>query len=170
MNLFGSGVNMKNQRLFPGIILIGFGAYFLLQQLNLTALQPFLIWPTFLIIIGIAFLFQGYGAKDYHSIFPGVILTGFGLHFHIVNRLAIWPDNIGVFILIIALGFLLQFLKTGVGLFQGILFFILASLLLFYDRMIVWFGLLGNGVSSAWKFWPALLILFGIYFLFFKRK
>lgn len=161
---------MKNQRLFPGIILIGFGAYFLLQQLNLSALQPFFIWPTLLIIVGLAFLFQGYGAKDYHAILPGVILTGFGLHFHMVNRLAIWPDNIGIFILIIALGLLLQSIKTGVGLFQGILFLILAFLHLFYDQVIGWFDLLGNGVSSAWKFWPALLILFGIYFLFFKRK
>lgn len=161
---------MKKQRLFSGIILIGFGAYFLLQQLNLSAVQPFLIWPTLLIIIGLAFLFEGYGAKDNHSILPGVILTGFGLHFHMVDRLAVWPDNVGIFILIIALGLLLQSLKTGVGFFQGILFLILAFLYLFYDRVIGWFDLLGNGVASAWKFWPALLILFGIYLLFIKRK
>ncbi|MEH7122310.1 DUF5668 domain-containing protein [Bacillus sp. JJ1532] len=161
---------MKNQRIFPGIILIGFGAYFFLQQSNITLFQPFFTWPSLLIIIGIAFLFQGYGAKDYHSILPGVILTGFGLHFHVVNRLEIWPDHIGTFILIIALGFLLQHQKTRTGLFQGILFLVLASLLLFYDRIILWFGLLENGVSTAWKFWPAIFILAGIYFLFFKKK
>lgn len=122
---------MKNQRIFPGIILIGFGAYFFLQQSNIPALQPLNTWPTLLMIVGIAFLFQGYGAKDYNAILPGVILFGFGLHFHVVNRLEIWPDHIGTFILIIALGFLLRHQKTGTGIFQGILFLILAALMLF---------------------------------------
>ncbi|MBY0123983.1 LiaI-LiaF-like domain-containing protein [Bacillus sp. S/N-304-OC-R1] len=161
---------MKNQRIFPGIILIGFGAYFFLQQSNITVFQAYLTWPSLLMIIGVAFLFQGYGAKDYQAILPGVILTGFGLHFHVVNRLDIWPDHIGTFILIIALGFLLQYQKTRSGLFQGLLFLILASLLLFYDRVIGWFGLLETGVSAAWKFWPAIFILAGAYFLFIKKK
>lgn len=161
---------MKNQRIFPGIILIGFGAYFFLQQANITWLQPYFIWPTLFIIIGVAFLLQGYVAKDYHAILPGVILTGFGLHFHVVNRLEIWPDHIGIFILIIALGFILQHQKTGTGFIQGMLFLILAILLLFYDRINGWLGLLENGVSSIWKYWPALLIAVGVYFLFFKRK
>lgn len=161
---------MKNQRFFPGIILIGFGAYFYLEQSNIPVLQPYFTWPSLLIIIGIAFLFQGYGAKEYHAILPGVILTGFGLHFHIVNRLEIWPDHIGIFILILALGLLLQHQKTGSGLFQGLLFLLLSILLLFYDRVIVWLGSLENGVSNVWKFWPVILIFIGGYFLFIKKK
>ncbi|PAE24106.1 MULTISPECIES: DUF5668 domain-containing protein [Bacillaceae] len=161
---------MKNQRIFPGIILLGFGAYFFLQQSGFTALQSFYSWPTLLIIVGAAFLIQGYGARDYDSILPGVILTGFGLHFHVVNRLEIWPDHIGTFILIIALGFLLRHQKTGAGLFQGILFLILAALLLFYDRVAEWMGLLDNGVSDVWQFWPILLMLIGLYFLLSKKK
>ncbi|GLB58397.1 LiaI-LiaF-like domain-containing protein [Cytobacillus sp. NCCP-133] len=161
---------MKNQRIFPGIILIGFGAYFFLQQTNFSALLPFYTWPTLLVIVGAAFLFQAYGARDYESILPGVILTGFGLHFHVVNRLEIWPDHIGIFILIIALGFLLRHQKTGTGLFQGILLLILAAMLLFYDRVIEWMGLLENGVSTAWRFWPILLMLIGLYFLIIKKK
>jgi len=161
---------MKNQQIISGIILIGFGAYFLLQQSHIVWLQPFFIWPTLLMIVGIAFLIQGYGARDYHAILPGVILTGFGLHFHIVNRLEIWPDHIGIFILIIALGFILQHQKTGTGLIQGLLFLILAILLLFYDRINEWLGLLETGVSSIWKYWPVILILVGVYFLFIKRK
>jgi hypothetical protein len=170
VNLIGSGVLMKNQRIFPGIILIGFGAYFFLQQTNFSPLQPFYTWPTLLLIVGGAFLFQAYGARDYEAILPGVILAGFGLHFHVVNRLEIWPDHIGTFILIIALGFLLRHQKTGTGLFQGILFLILAAMLLFYDRVIEWMGLLENGVSSAWRFWPILLMLIGFYFLIAKKK
>ncbi len=161
---------MKNQQIISGIILIGFGAYFSLQQSNIAWLQPYFVWPTLLMIVGIAFLIQGYGARDYHAILPGVILTGFGLHFHIVNRLEIWPDHIGIFILIIALGFILQHQKTGTGLFQGLLFLILAIVLLFYDRINEWLGLLDTDVSSIWKYWPVTLIVIGVYFLFIKRK
>ena len=63
VNLIGSGVFMKNQRIFPGIILIGFGAYFFLQQTGITIFQQFSTWPTLLIIVGIAFLGQGYSGK-----------------------------------------------------------------------------------------------------------
>ncbi|MEW9107979.1 LiaI-LiaF-like domain-containing protein [Cytobacillus gottheilii] len=160
---------MRNQRLFPGMILLGFGAYFFLQQLNISLLQPLYSWPTLLIIVGIAFLIQGYGAKDYEAILPGVILTGFGVHFHIVNRLEIWPDHIGSFILIIALAFLLRYLKTGAGLFQGFLFLILAVLLLFYDTILGWLGILPSSVSTAWRFWPLLLMVAGL-FLLIKKK
>lgn len=162
---------MKNQRIFPGVILIGFGAYFLLQQINMTIFQQFFSWPTLLIIVGIAFLGQGYTAKDYESILPGVIITGFGLHFHLVNHLAFWPHNtIGMLILIISFGFFLRFQKVNNGLFQAFLFLIIAVLLLFYDKIAGYFGLLQNGMSIVWKFWPVLLIVVGIYFLLKKKK
>ena len=54
---------MKQQRIFPGIILIGFGAYFYLQQANIVLFQEFFTWPTLLIIVGLAFLGQGYGER-----------------------------------------------------------------------------------------------------------
>jgi hypothetical protein len=163
-------VLMKNQRIFPGIILIGFGAYFFLQQSNIALFQEFYTWPTLLVIVGISFLAQGYGAKDYEAILPGVILTGFGLHFHIINHFALWPNHIGTFILIIALGFLLRYQKVRSGLFQGILFLVLALLLLFYDRVIAWLGILESTVSIAWKSWPIVLVLIGSYLLFVRKK
>lgn len=161
---------VKNQRIFPGIILIGFGIYFYLQQSNITVFQEFYTWPTLLMIVGLAFLGQGYLAKDYEAILPGVILFGFGLHFHVVNRLAIWPNHIGTFIMIISLGFFLRYQKVGTGFFQGVLFLILAVLLLFYDKITGWFGHLENRVSMAWKFWPAALVLIGVYLIIFKKK
>lgn len=170
VSLFGSGERMKNQRMIPGMILIGFGVYFYLQQANISLFNEFYTWPTLLIIVGAAFLVQGYYGKDYEAILPGVILVGFGIHFHVVNKFELWPDHLGAFILIIALGFLLRYQKTGNGLFHGVLFLILAGLLLFYDRITSWLGLLENGVAAAWKFWPAALILIGIYLLFFKKK
>lgn len=161
---------MKKQRIFPGIILLGFGTFFLTQQYDIALFNGFDTWPTLLAIVGIAFLFQGYMAKDYEAILPGVILFGFGLHFHITDRLAIWPDSIGIFILIIALGFLLRAQKLGAGLLQGILFLALAILLLFQEKMAGWLSFLEDGIGELWKFWPVLLIAFGLYLLFMKKK
>jgi hypothetical protein len=161
---------LKNLRIFPGIILIGFGIFFFWQQTNISLFAEFMTWPTLLMIVGVAFLYQGYGGKDYESILPGVLLTGFGFHFHVMNRLSIWPDTIGAFILIIALGFLLRYQKVGNGLFQGILFLALAGLLLFSDQIMGWFGLLENKIASVATLWPIALILIGVYLLFFKRK
>ncbi len=161
---------MKNQRIFPGIILIGFGVFFFWQQSEISLFAGFISWPTLLMIVGIAFLCQGYGGKDYESILPGVILTGFGLHFHVVNYLSIWPNTMGTFILIIALGFLLRYQKLGTNLFYGILFLALAALLLFYDKVMGWFGLFENNITTFAQLWPFALILIGVYLLFLKRK
>ncbi|MBN6887892.1 putative membrane protein [Cytobacillus horneckiae] len=161
---------MKKQRIFPGVVLIGFGLYFLLQQANIESLKPFFTWPTLLLILGLAFLFQAYIGRDYDAILPGVVLAGFGLHFLIVHRLAIWPDHIGIFILIISLGFLLRHLKTGNGLFQGMLFLLLAVMLLFYDKIFSSLGEFGKSVSYIWNFWPILFILIGFYFLISKKR
>ncbi|TYS19656.1 hypothetical protein FZC78_01100 [Rossellomorea vietnamensis] len=161
---------MKGQRLFPGMILIGFGIYFYLQQSNISIFREFYTWPTLLIIVGIAFLAQGYKGKDYEAILPGTILTGFGLHFHISSHIAIWPDHIGVFILIISLGCLLRYQKTGNGLFQGVLFLILAIILLFYDKVLLWLGILQGGVNIIRDFWPLIIVIIGIYLLFIKKK
>jgi Domain of unknown function (DUF5668) len=162
---------MKNQRIFPGIILIGFGAYLFLQQFGIPALQPLYSWPTLLIIIGIAFLGQGYSAKDNEAILPGVLFTGFGLHFHMAGHLAFWPTNtIGMLVLFISIGFFLRFQKTNSSLFQAILFLVLAFLLLFYDKVIGYLDFLQTGVNFVSKFWPAIIILVGIYFLLRKKK
>ncbi|MGE8206065.1 LiaI-LiaF-like domain-containing protein [Heyndrickxia sp. NPDC080065] len=161
---------MKSQKIFPGIILLGFGLYFFLQQNHIEMFKDYYTWPTLLILVGIGFLGQGYGGKDYEAILPGVILVGFGLHFHIAGKLSIWPDHIGVFILIISLGFLLRFQKTRNGLFHGILFLIISIILLFYNEVFKWMGLLDTKFASILNFWPFLLIAIGLYLLFFKRK
>ncbi|WP_201713665.1 LiaI-LiaF-like domain-containing protein [Rossellomorea arthrocnemi] len=161
---------MKQQRIFPGIILIGFGAYFYLQQANIVLFQEFFTWPTLLIIVGLAFLGQGYGGKDYEAILPGTILVGFGMHFHVVNKLDVWPDHMGTFILIIALGFLLRYQKTRAGLFQGILFLTLSIILLFSDKAGRWFGFIEGSVGTAWELWPILIIGIGVYLLFIRKR
>jgi len=160
---------MKNQKVFAGIILLGFGFYFYLSQNHLELFKEYITWPSLLIIIGIAFLVQGYNGKNYESILPGVIFTGFGLHFHIVNKLSIWPNNMGIFLLIISLGFLLQYQKTRNGLFQGMLFLILSIILLFYDKVIGTLGLLQNRVANFWKYSPIALIIIGLILLIKKK-
>jgi hypothetical protein len=160
---------VKNQRYFSGIIFIGFGGYFLLQHTNIAFLQQFTGWPTLLMIVGLAFLWQGYVGRESELIFPGVVLFGFGLHFYVTNNLHIWTDQIGIFILILALAYILKYQKTGVGLIQGILFAILSALLLFQDRVMGWFGTVESKVTFIWDFWPIFLILFGIYFLMKKK-
>jgi hypothetical protein len=160
---------MKNQRYFSGIILIGFGAFFLFQHSDIAFLQQLAGWQSVLMIVGVAFLWEGYGGHQHEMIFPGVIIFGFGLHFYVITYLQIWQDHIGIFILIIALAYILKYQKTGVGLFQGILFLIFAAFLLFQDRVSLWLGTLESRMAIVWEFWPLLLIGFGIYFLM-KRK
>lgn len=160
---------MKNQKVFAGIILISFGLYFYLSQNHIELFKEYITWPTLFIIVGIAFLVQGYSGKNYEAILPGVIFAGFGFHFHVVHKLAIWPDNMGIFILIISLGFLLQYQKTRNGLFQGLLFLILSIILLFYDKVVSTLGLLENRANIIWKYSPVALIIIGVILLFRKR-
>lgn len=161
---------MKNQRYFPGIILLGFGIYYFWRQSNIPLFREYMTWPTLLAIIGIAFLVQGYKGDRYEAILPGVILTGFGLHFHVVEAVAIWPDASAALILFIALGSILRYQKTGDGLAQGILFLAFAGLMTFYDHILGWLGVLGNKMNSILQYWPLLLIIIGIYLLFFRKK
>ncbi|WP_147532535.1 LiaI-LiaF-like domain-containing protein [Bacillus marasmi] len=159
---------MKKQRYFLGILLIGFGGYFLVQNTEVELLKQFVGWPTLMMIVGIAMLWQGYAGGDYALIFPGVILFGFGLHFHVVTHLHIWPDHIGVFILIVALAFILSFQMTGQGLAQGLLFLAIAVALLFQDRLNDWIGTIESNGSLLLQYWPILLVAVG--FVFFMKQ
>ncbi|MDF0726737.1 DUF5668 domain-containing protein [Cytobacillus sp. S13-E01] len=161
---------MKKQSIFPGIILIGMGSYFLLQQLNITIINGFFTWQTLVIIIGIALLVQAYSGNDHSIILPGVILVGFGIHFHSANLLSFWPKHYGMLILIIAIGFLLRYVKTKSGLFQGLLLLAMSFLILYYDKFIQSLGFLESDFSFVIKFWPVILIASGFYLLFIKKK
>ena len=160
---------MKNG-IFPGILLIGIGCYFLLKQLNFPFLHAAFTWPTLLIIIGIAFIAQAYLANEYNSIVPGVVLTGLGVHFHAQHYIPFWPDHWAVYTLIVSLALLLKYYKTKNGLVVGIILLVISLLGLFYDGFISWMNWIGELVGWIEKFWPAALIIFGLYLLFFGRK
>lgn len=161
---------MKNKKIFSGIIFIGVGAYFFLQQAGIALTQQFFTWPTLLMIAGIAFLAQGYVGGDFEAIMPGTVLVGYGLHYHFLQSNAFFSNQAGTFVLFIGIGCLLRYFKTRSGLFQTILFLILALFLIFYNKFTADAGLLQNGVSIFWKFWPVLLIGIGLYFLLKRKK
>lgn len=149
---------------------MGFGLYFLLQQYNIQILQGFYSWPTLVVILGCGFLAQGYFSKDHEAILPGAVLTGMGIHFHIVQRLEIWQDHAGVFLLLAAVGVLLTYVKTGNGLMMGILLLAAASLLLFFEQLESWAIEQGHDLSLFSNFWPFLFIAAGGYFILSQRK
>lgn len=62
-------------------------------------------WPTILIILGMAFLAQGYLNKQPESILPGGILTGLGIHFHALHHWHNWIDHWGMYTLIVGFSF-----------------------------------------------------------------
>lgn len=161
---------MRKQRVFTGVILLGLGLYFFLEQTNFTLFKQYDEWPTLLIISGAALLAQGYIGKDSEAILPGVLLFGLGIHFTLVHRLEIWPNHVEVFLLILATGFLLRYLRVKDGLFQGILFLLVALILLFYDNIIRLFPTFEKSFSFVWQFWPIIFIALGCYALFFKRR
>ncbi|MCA1031947.1 DUF5668 domain-containing protein [Bacillus timonensis] len=161
---------MKKHSIFPGVILIGIGSYFLLQQLNVSVFTGFYSWQTLIIIIGFALLLQAYSSNDHSNILSGVILVGFGFHFHPINQLGFWPKHYGMIIFIVAVGILLKYLKTKSGLFQGILLLSLSLLILNYEKFMNSLSFLENGFSFIIQFWPLLLIATGFYLLFIKKK
>lgn len=160
---------MKGQRIFPSIILIGFGLFYFLQD-TLSPLLPIFHWPSILAIVGIAFLVQSYAGKDYGLILPGVLFIGLGIHFHVAEYWNIQLDHIGVIILFISLGFFLLYQKTGAGLFYGWLFLVLASLQLFSESIFQWLESIETKLTNFYSLWPILIILVGFSLLFFKRK
>ncbi|WP_456278087.1 LiaI-LiaF-like domain-containing protein [Bacillus sp. AK128] len=161
---------MKKQSVFPGIVLIGIGLYFLLDQLHFPALQVFYSWPTLLIIIGVAFLAQAYTSRDYQNIIPGFILTGIGIHFHLLSLLSVWPDHWAMFTLIVGIAFLLRYQQTKSGIIPGLLLLVLSIIALFYHEVLGWLGWFGNIVHFIEDYWPVALIAAGIYLLFIKKK
>src|SRR5690625_929446 len=126
---------MKKQDAFIAYILIGIGVYFLIKQLELQIFSPFYSWPTFLIIIGIAFLIHSYSTNDYDHIFTGALLLGLGIHFHGLENYDFWFDHWSVYPLIIGIAFLVRYLKTKTGLIHGTILVGIALFMIFSVKL-----------------------------------
>lgn len=160
---------MKSHSLFAGVILIGFGIYYFLSQSNIEIFLGFYSWPSILCIIGIAFLLQAYKAHNNEAILPGIIFLGFGIHFHVIQTFKLWPNDLGIFILIISLGLLLQASKTKTGMLPGILLLAVSLFLLFKEKMLSLLGVVQTGLGTSFPIWSILLVGLGVALLFFKK-
>jgi hypothetical protein len=158
---------MKKQGIFLGVLLIGIGLYFLLNHFPLPFLEPLNSWPTFLLIIGLAFLFQAFLNHDPYALFPGILLFGFGIHFHASKLLLFWPNTWGIYTLIVSISFLITYQRTrNSGLFIGVLLLLLSLAELFYKGFQNW---MDTNLLIIEKIWPIGFIGIGLYFLFFKK-
>ncbi|MFC0469443.1 LiaI-LiaF-like domain-containing protein [Halalkalibacter kiskunsagensis] len=158
---------MKTQRIFPGVLLIGVGCYYLLQQLSIPFAQQLLSWPSILFVIGFAFLVQGYVGPEYSMIFPGALLTGLAIHFHLSSFFNWWPEHWGMYTSIVGISFILSARKTKK---EG---YLLGSFLIIFSALsfasINPFSWLYDAYSFLSSLWPVFLIGLGT-FLIFKRK
>jgi len=160
---------MKKQHAFSAYVLIGIGIYFLIKQLDLALFQNFYSWPTFLIIIGIAFLIHSYSAKEYNNIFTGVLLLGLGIHFHGLENYDFWFDHWSAYALIVGVAFFIRFLKTTSGLIQAAILVGISLLMIFSVTLPEWFQWIYGVVEFLETFWPVALIAIGVYLLKFRR-
>jgi len=160
---------MKKQNAFSAYVLIGIGIYFLIKQLDLAIFDNFYSWPTFLIIIGIAFLIHSYSAKEYNNLFTGVLLLGLGIHFHGLENYPFWFDHWSVYALIVGLAFLIRFFKTKKGLVPAGILIGIALLMIFSVTLPEWFQWIYGVIDFLETFWPVALIAIGVYLLKFKK-
>ncbi|WP_082233686.1 LiaI-LiaF-like domain-containing protein [Halobacillus massiliensis] len=159
---------MKKQNSFTGFLLLGLGGYFLLRQFNIPFLNPFYSWPTILIIIGAALLLHNYFSKDSSTLLPGIILTGFGIHFHGLERYPNWIDHWAVYTLIIGTGFFIKYLKTKSGIIPALVLLGLSIFALFSTSNPEWFEYISVVITFVERFWPVVLVIAGVYIL--KKK
>ena len=162
------GYTVNKQNSLIAYIIIGIGVYFLLRELRLPILTDFYSWQTLLIIIGAAFLISSYRGRNYEQIFTGVLLLGIGVHLHGVEHYNFWINHWAVYLVIIGIAFLLRYFKTKSGLLMGAAFLIAGLLLIFSSQFSAYFHWVHDIFHLIERFWPILLIIFGIYLL--KRK
>lgn len=151
---------MKRPALFPGLIVLGIGIYFLLYQLNIPAMERYLNWPLFLIIVGLAFVISSFSGWDKMMILPGGIILGLGAHFYGLTAIYGWPTHWSMIIGGVGFGFLLTYART----FERAYLFPAGVLLAF---PIIILGFRAEALLFDW--WPIVLIIVGAY-LILKRK
>lgn len=160
---------MKKNRLFIGMLLIGFGLYYFISKWQTPSLLAFTYWTTPIIITGIALLVQAFKGRETHFIFPGFIVLGFGVHFYANTHIEAWPEHWSVLTLIISIGMLFQSQKGKGDLLPGILLFIMSLFFLFNEKLTTMLGSLQSQVSFFQQYWPILIAVSGLYLLFSKK-
>lgn len=161
---------MKKQSMFFGVLLVGFGIFFLLNELHMSIAAKIYTWPVLLILIGAALLTESALSQDHSNLLASYILITLGIHFYVGEQIPFWPTNISMVVFMVAISFLLSARKAKSGFFQGGTLLIIAILMMFSDRLKLFLPKVEDGVNYLTTFWPILLLLVGLYLLFFKRK
>jgi hypothetical protein len=161
---------MKKQSMFFGVLLVGFGIFFLLNELHMSIAAKVYTWPVLLILIGAALLTESALSQDHSNLLASYILITLGIHFYVSEQIPFWPTNISMVVFMVAISFLISARKAKSGFFQGGTLLIIAILMMFSDRLKLFLPKVEDGVNYLTTFWPILLLLVGLYLLFFKRK
>ncbi|TYR82250.1 hypothetical protein FZC66_01215 [Priestia megaterium] len=161
---------MKKQTIFFGVLLVGFGTFFLLSELHLSIATKLYTWPMLLILIGIALFAQSRVSQEHSNLLASYILITLGFHFYVSDLFPFWPTHTSMVIFMIALSFLLSARKIKTGLFQGMMLLAIAIFMMFSKRFEIFLPAVEDGVNYFKTFWPILFLLIGLYLLFFKRK
>lgn len=156
--------------MFFGVLLVGFGIFFLLNELHMSIAAKVYTWPVLLILIGAALLTESALSQDHSNLLASYILITLGIHFYVSKQIPFWPTNISMVVFMVAISFLLSARKVKSGFFQGGTLLIIAILMMFSDRLKLFLPKVEDGVNYLTTFWPILLLLVGLYLLFFKRK
>ncbi|PYZ93664.1 hypothetical protein CR194_10930 [Salipaludibacillus keqinensis] len=161
---------MKSNRTLPGVMLIIVGIYFLSQQFDfsLPYTDILLKWPSILLFFGLALTFQGFSNRDDHKMFSGIVLLGFGILFHAIHTFEYWNFQWPYFTLVIAIAFLCKyFVNKRDGAATGIILLLISASALFFTSIMEWLHSIHPALDS---YWSVILILVGLYLLFFRKK
>jgi hypothetical protein len=158
--------------LIPGLVLIGLGAWFLLKTLGVDVPGMDQMWPVFPTIVGLS-LFVGWlvgpnKSKNYGVMIPAVINTLVGIfffaftfgYFEWSQMAQLWP----VFPLIVGIAFVVAWLFSGLREW-GML--VPGGIACAVGVVGLGFTLFGQEelVAEMLKYWPVLLIVFGVVIL-----
>ncbi|MCP8617029.1 LiaI-LiaF-like domain-containing protein [Salirhabdus salicampi] len=161
---------MKQSNGFTGLFLIGLGIYFILRHNFVPILENFYSWPTIIMLVGIAFLLNGYIYKKFDDLLPGIVIFGLGVHFHMLIYSSTWKDLWAMYLLIVGLGFLVRYQKSRKGFWPGISMLVLAILGLISAYRPDWVHLPQLIAVDNHFVIPIIVIIVGIYILFMNKK
>jgi hypothetical protein len=149
---------VRRSNIIMGIALIIFGILFFFDSLYKVSYNIGDFWPIFIMLIGVSFLVSFWHKRSNSGVLmPGTILTVYGLMFFIStlsgwhNMAQLWPG----FLLGPGLGFALMYYFGSRE--KGLL---IPAFILILLALIFW-----SSVTFLFKFWPVILILFGIYLI-----
>ncbi|RKL65956.1 hypothetical protein CR203_17950 [Salipaludibacillus neizhouensis] len=161
---------MKSKQALPGLILVIIGIYYLSQQFafSLPYTEIVLKWPSILFLIGMILSWQGFSNKDDNKMFSGIVLLGLGTLFHGIHTFGYWNYNWPYFTLIISFAFFMKyFVNKRDGITPAIILLLISASALFLPQLMARYQNLMTGYES---YWPVILIIIGIYLLFFKKR